>query len=64
MPHKVTNLENPEALFDEVTAWGVERGILSPGDRVVYVTGTGVLNNTHNLLVVHEVPKMSPIVEK
>ena len=64
MPHKVTNLENPEALFDEVTAWGVERGMLSPGDRVVYVTGTGVLNNTHNLLVVHEVPKMSPIVEK
>jgi pyruvate kinase len=57
MPHKVKNLDNPEALFDEVTQWGVERGMLAPGDRVVYVTGTGLLNNTHNLLVVHEVPK-------
>ena len=25
------------------------------GDRVVFVTGTGVIDNTHNLLVVHEV---------
>lgn len=57
MPHKVSNLENPEALFDEVTQWGVARGMLQAGDRVVYVTGTGLLNNTHNLLVVHEVPK-------
>jgi hypothetical protein len=30
--------------------------MLSAGDRVVYVTGTGLLNNTHNLLVVNEVP--------
>jgi pyruvate kinase len=57
MPHKVNNMDNPEVLLDEVTQWGVERGMLVQGDRVVYVTGTGVLNNTHNLLVVHEVPK-------
>lgn len=57
MPHKVKNLDNPEGLFDEVTQWGLAHGILEPGDRVVYVTGTGLLNNTHNLLVVHEVPK-------
>ncbi len=57
MPHKVKNLENPEALFNEVTQWAVERGMLEAGDRVVYVTGTGLINNTHNLLVVHEVPK-------
>ncbi|MEQ1828281.1 MAG: pyruvate kinase, partial [Pirellula sp.] len=57
MPHKVSNLEDPEILFDEVTQWGVDHGMLEPGDHVVYVTGTGVLNNTHNLLVVHEVPK-------
>ncbi len=56
MPHKVQNLDNPEQLFDEVTRWGIAEGILEPGDRVVYVTGTGLLNNTHNLLVVHEVP--------
>lgn len=57
MPHKVNNLDNPENLLDEVTTWCVQREMLQPGDRVVYVTGTGVLNNTHNLLVVHEVPK-------
>jgi pyruvate kinase len=56
MPHKVQNLDNPESLFQEVTKWGKATGILSTGDRVVYVTGTGLLNNTHNLLVVHEVP--------
>lgn len=56
MPHKIENLDNPEALIDEVTAWGIAQGMLVSGDRVVYVTGTGLLNNTHNLLVVHEVP--------
>jgi len=56
MPHKVQNMDNPEMLFDEVTRWGKDSGILTAGDRVVYVTGTGLLNNTHNLLVVHEVP--------
>ena len=56
MPHHVENLENPEKLIERVTQWGVARGMLVPGDRVVYVTGTGVLVNTHNLLVVHEVP--------
>ena len=54
---KVKNLDNPEALFNEVTDWAVGNGMLVAGDRVVYVTGTGLINNTHNLLVVHEVPK-------
>jgi pyruvate kinase len=56
MPHQVESLDNPQELFDNVTRWGRERGLLMAGDRVVYVTGTGVLENTHNLLVVHEVP--------
>jgi pyruvate kinase len=58
MPHKVQNLDNPENLINEVTQWGIARGMLTAGDRVVYVTGTGLLNNTHNLLVVHEVPPL------
>ncbi len=56
MPHGVELLGTPQALFDEVSRWGCETGILSPGDRVVYVTGTGLLDNAHNLLVVHQVP--------
>ncbi len=58
MPHGVETLGTPQALFDEVSQWGCETGLLSPGDRVVYVTGTGLLDNAHNLLVVHQVPPL------
>lgn len=58
MPHGVESLGTPQALFDEVSRWGCETGLLSPGDRVVYVTGTGLLDNAHNLLVVHQVPQL------
>jgi pyruvate kinase len=55
MPHRVASLDDPQQLFEEVSRWGRESKLLVPGDRVVFVTGTGVINNTHNLLVVHEV---------
>lgn len=57
MPHKVERLVSPETLIADVTQWGKSTGMLSVGDRVVYVTGTGVLDQTHNLLLVHEVPQ-------
>jgi pyruvate kinase len=53
MPMAVQSLDNPKELFEEVSRWGKERGLLKPGDHVVFVTGTGVIDNTHNLLVVH-----------
>lgn len=56
VPHLINNIDNPSLLIEEVISWGRAQKILSPGDRVVFVTGTGVLDNTHNLLVVHEVP--------
>jgi pyruvate kinase len=56
MPHRVENIDNPHELFENISRWGVAQGLLAPGDRVVFVTGTGVINHTHNLLVVHEVP--------
>ncbi len=55
MPLRVENLDNPQELFDEVSRWGKDRGLLKTGDNVVFVTGTGVIDNTHNLLVVHHV---------
>lgn len=55
MPHKIENLDDPQQLIEEVSSWGREVGLLCVGDRVVFVTGTGVIDNTHNLLVVHEV---------
>lgn len=54
-PLFVQNLDNPQQLFEEVSRWGKDRGLLTAGDRVVFVTGTGVIDNTHNLLVVHQV---------
>ncbi len=54
-PHKVPQLGNPQSLFEQVSRWGIENGSLKPGDSVVYVTGTGVMDNTHNLLVVQQV---------
>ncbi len=56
MPLAVQNIDQPQALIDEIAKWGREHGFLTSGDRVVFVTGTGVMNNTHNLLVVYEVP--------
>lgn len=59
MPHKIQNLDSPQSLVDEVNQWGYTTGILSPGDVVVYVTGNGVLSDTHNLLMVQQVPPPS-----
>ncbi|MFO1066224.1 MAG: pyruvate kinase, partial [Pirellulales bacterium] len=38
MPLAVQNLDNPQELFEEVSRWGRERGVLQSGDRVVFVT--------------------------
>ena len=55
MPQAFQNLDNPQQLFEEVARWGCQKGFLAPGDYIVFVTGTGVMDNTHNLLVVHKV---------
>ena len=48
-------VEDPPAMRRFIDQWGRENGILAPGDRVVFVTGTGMVPNAHNLVVVHEV---------
>ena len=35
--------------------WARPRGIVSTGDRIVFVTGTNFYPLAHNLLVIHEV---------
>ena len=42
-------------LADYVEHWGKTEGTLSAGDRVIVVGGTGLLEITHNQIVVHEV---------
>lgn len=55
MPHEIENFDDPEKLIRDVTEWGKSRGMLQVGDRVVFVTGTGVMATAHNFLVVHEI---------
>ncbi len=54
-PIRVSQLDDPQKLFDEITSWGCGSGMLSGGDIVVLVTGNGVVERAHNLLVVLDV---------
>ncbi|WP_164103865.1 pyruvate kinase [Candidatus Laterigemmans baculatus] len=54
-PCRVSQLDDAEVLFDEISRWGCQNGMLAPGDRIVFVTGNSVMHHAHNLLVVHSV---------
>jgi pyruvate kinase len=54
-PLRVSQLDDPARLFQEVSDWGRQQGILTTGDRIVFVAGNGVMGKVHNLLVVHTV---------
>lgn len=54
-PVRVSQLDDPAQLFDEITAWGCRAQMLSGSERVVMVTGGGVMDRAHNLVVVHTV---------
>lgn len=55
MPHFVERMEDPQELFERVKQWGCARNLLETGDHVVFVTGTGIVDNTHNQVVVHSI---------
>jgi pyruvate kinase len=38
-----------------VSTWSKQKGLLSSGDRIVLIAGTGTAISAHNLIVVHEV---------
>lgn len=44
------------ALLGFVTDWGRQAELLSSGDRLVLITGTGMADTAHNMIVVHELP--------
>ena len=43
------------ALVAFISAWGKQNGLLSAGDRIVLIAGTGTSISAHNLIVVNEV---------
>ncbi len=55
MPHFIQDIDNQQHVYERVCHWGREHDMLDLGDRMVFVTGTGIVDNTHNLVVVHEV---------
>jgi pyruvate kinase len=55
MPLKVESIDNLQFLIQRVGTWGQESGLLTKGDRVVFVSGSGIFDKTHNLLLVHQV---------
>ena len=56
----ITALEDAPCLYGAelrtfINEWGKQDGCLEPGDRVVMVTGSGIMTGAHNQVVVHEV---------
>jgi len=54
-PLYVEEFDDTAKLFDKISRWGCEQGLLATGDKVVFVTGSGVMRKAHNVLVVHTV---------
>lgn len=55
MPLYIDSMSRPQTLIEQVTRWGMNSGLLSQGDCVVFVSGSGIYEKSHNLLVVHQV---------
>jgi pyruvate kinase len=54
-PFHVESVGDPAEFIDAMCLWGKEHGLLTPGDRVVFMTGTKVIEKVHNSVVVHTV---------
>ncbi|MGB0595226.1 MAG: pyruvate kinase [Rubripirellula sp.] len=54
-PIHADNFGKGAEFIDEICRWGVDHANLQHGDRVVFVTGTGVIDKAHNEILVHTV---------
>lgn len=54
-PFHVESVGDPADFIDAMSTWGKEHDLLSPGDRIVFMTGTKVIEKVHNSVVVHTV---------
>ena len=48
-------LEDTPQFIEHMCCWGHENINLQPNDHLVFVTGSGVLDKAHNMMVVHTV---------
>lgn len=54
-PIRARQLDDTSAFIDEICRWGRRYAHLESGDHIVFVTGTGVVEKAHNLVIVHTV---------
>lgn len=54
-PIRASQVENSFAFRSEICRWGREHAEIEDGDHIIFVTGTGVIEKAHNLIVVHTV---------
>ena len=58
-PLESQHLEDTSTFIDRICRWGRTHTDLKKNDHVVFVTGTGVVDKAHNLMVVHTVDEKS-----
>ena len=46
--------DNGPKLREFIYRWTAEHGVAGPGDRILYVTGSGLIPLAHNLIAVHD----------
>ncbi|OYP31018.1 pyruvate kinase [Rhodopirellula sp. MGV] len=54
-PVGIEKMASPADIRAQICKWGKEHGQLKKGDRIVFVTGSGVVEKAHNSVVVHSV---------
>lgn len=54
-PVGIEKMASPAEIRMKICEWGKENNQLKKGDRVVFVTGSGVVEKAHNSVVVHTV---------
>ena len=54
-PFHVESVGEPAQFIEAMCDWGKEHGLLTAGDRVVFMTGTKLIEKVHNSVVVHTV---------
>ena len=57
-PLHADDLDETTSFIDRMCGWGRQNAGLQPGDQLVFVTGTGVVEKAHNLIVVHTVEEI------
>ena len=56
IPLRGVSIGDEVEIRQAIEQWGLADGCLEPGDRVVFVVGTGLAPLAHNVVSVHEVP--------